>query len=151
GTSDHAAVYAKYLIEVATGLPVCLAASSVFTLYGARLRLDDALVLGISQSGRAGDACEIIQINREAGRLTACITNQPHSALAQAAEHVISCEAGEEKSLPATKTYTTSLAAVAAFVAQLAPDPELCDALRGVPALMSEVLRAEPEIEARVA
>src|SRR5437763_2904579 len=89
GTSDHAAVYAKYLIEIATGLPVCLAASSVFTLYGARLRLEDALVLGISQSGRAGDACDIVQLSRDAGRLTACITNHPQSDLARAAEHVI--------------------------------------------------------------
>src|SRR5262245_37834791 len=69
GTSDHAAVYAKYLAEIVTGLPVCLAAPSVFTLYGARLRLDDSLVLGISQSGAAADATEILEVNRKAGRL----------------------------------------------------------------------------------
>src|SRR5262249_15484039 len=137
--------------EIVTGLPVCLAAASVFTLYDARLALDDALVLGISQSGRAGDACDVVKVNRDAGRLTACITNHPGSLLGQAAEYVISCEAGEEKSLPATKTYTTSLAAVAAFAARFAEEGSLSAALREVPAAMAAAVATEPEIEARVA
>src|SRR5687767_10063957 len=59
GTSDHAAVYAKYLAEIVAGIPVALAAPSVFTLYDARVRMDRALVLGISQSGKAADAIEV--------------------------------------------------------------------------------------------
>src|SRR5215208_3420309 len=61
GTSDHAAVFAKYLIEIETGVPVGLAAPSVVTLYGSRLRLENALVLGISQSGEAADAIEVLR------------------------------------------------------------------------------------------
>src|SRR5687768_616211 len=112
GTSDHAAVFAKYLLEIETGIPVGLAAPSEVTLYGARLRLDGALVLGISQSGEAADAIEVLQAARGAGHLTACVTNNARSSMAQAAEFVIDCRAGVEQSLPATKSYTTSLAAL---------------------------------------
>src|SRR6476646_9942438 len=87
GTSDHAAILAKYLFEIELGLPVCLAAPSVFTLYDARVRLDRALVLGISQSGEAADAIEVMRRAREQGILTACITNHPGSRMAQAAEY----------------------------------------------------------------
>src|SRR5256885_17030315 len=73
GTSDHAAILAKYLFEIELGLPVCLAAPSVFTLYEAPVRLDHALVLGISQSGEAADADEILRLARQRGILTACI------------------------------------------------------------------------------
>src|SRR5712692_7868965 len=75
GTSDHAAILAKYLFEIELGLPVCLAAPSVFTLYDAPVHLDRALVLGISQSGEAADAIEVMRRARERGVLTACITN----------------------------------------------------------------------------
>jgi glucosamine--fructose-6-phosphate aminotransferase (isomerizing) len=150
GTSDHAAVYAKYLAEIVAGTPVCLAAPSVFTLYGAAPRLDNALVLAISQSGEAVDARAILERARAAGQLTACITNNAGSPLAAAAEHVIDCGAGEEKSLPATKTYTTSLAAVAALVAELAGEARLREELRAVPGWMEAVLESEAVIAPRV-
>jgi glucosamine--fructose-6-phosphate aminotransferase (isomerizing) len=150
GTSDHAAVYAKYLFEITTGLPVCLAAPSVFTLYGAELRLEKALILGISQSGAAADAGEILQTNRRLGRLTACITNHPDSPMGAAAEYVIDCRAGEERSLPATKTYTASLAAVASLAAEYARDGSLAGALRGVPTWLREVIGTGPGIACRV-
>jgi glucosamine--fructose-6-phosphate aminotransferase (isomerizing) len=150
GTSDHAAVYAKYLVEIVTGLPVCLAAPSVFSLYGARLRLDDALILGISQSGAAADTRTILEVNREAGRLTACITNHPDSPMARAAEHVLNCNVGEERSLPATKTYTASLAAVAALVAEYAAEAELAAGLQGVPEWIEAVLQEEEQVADRV-
>src|SRR5947209_20613437 len=73
GTSDHAAVYAKYLSEIVAGLPAALAAPSVFTLYRAEVRLDHALVLGISQSGKAADAIEVLKRARAAGQLTGCV------------------------------------------------------------------------------
>src|SRR5437879_2124145 len=99
GTSDHAAVFAKYLIEIETGIPVGLAAPSVVTLYGAQLKLERALVLGISQSGEAADAIEVLRSARQVGSLTACLTNSPGSQMAQAAEFAIHCHAGEERSL----------------------------------------------------
>src|SRR5437867_11157103 len=83
GTSDHAAILARYLFEIELGLPVCLAAPSVFTLYDAPVRLDRALVLGISQSGEAADANEVLRRARERGVLTACITNHDTSTMAR--------------------------------------------------------------------
>jgi len=149
GTSDHAAVYAKYLAEIVAGLPAALAAPSVFTLYGGRPRLDHALVLGISQSGRAADAIEVLRQARSGGQLTACITNDAASEMAQTAEFDLCCRAGLERSLPATKTYTTSLALVCALVAHLADRPDLLDELRRVPDLVREALALEARIGAQ--
>jgi len=146
GTSDHAAIYAKYLGEIVTGLPVALAAASVFTLYNARVRLDSALVLGISQSGKAADANEVLRRAREDGRLTGCITNDPDSVMAATAEYPLFCRAGVEKSLPATKTYTTSLAVVYALIACLAERPDLLDDLKRIPELVSNALAREEEV-----
>src|SRR5918993_143133 len=75
-------------------LPVCLAAPSVFTLYKAPVRLDRALVLGISQSGEAADAIEILRQARQRGVLTACITNSPDASMAAAVEFPLLCHAG---------------------------------------------------------
>jgi glutamine---fructose-6-phosphate transaminase (isomerizing) len=147
GTSDHAAVFAKYLIEIETGLPVGLAAASEVTLYGARLKLKDALVLGISQSGEAEDVIEVLQMAREAGGLTAAITNNPASKLAGAAEYAIDCRAGKERSLPATKSYTTSLAALTLLVCGMGARPELRAALDRVPGWIRQVLTLESLVE----
>src|SRR5437868_15429623 len=84
GTSDHAAILAKYLFEIELGVPVCLAAPSVFTLYDAPVRLDRALVLGISQSGEAADANEVLRRAREQGVLTDCITNHVRTTMDRA-------------------------------------------------------------------
>jgi glutamine---fructose-6-phosphate transaminase (isomerizing) len=140
GTSDHAGILAKYLFEIELGLPVCLAAPSVFTLYEAPVRLGRALVLGISQSGEAADVSEIVQRARDRGVLTACITNHPGSRLAGAAEYPLLCHAGEEQSLPATKTYTTSLALLYRLAAAMGARTELSAALEAAPAAMEAAL-----------
>ena len=114
GTSDNAALYGKYLLEIQHGLPVAQAAPSVFTLYEAVPHLgENALVLGISQSGAAPDVIEVIKRARESGALTAAITNTDESPLAQAAEFSLKIGAGEEIGVAATKTYTGSLALLA--------------------------------------
>jgi glutamine---fructose-6-phosphate transaminase (isomerizing) len=125
GTSDHAAVYAKYLFEIVAGLPVSLAAPSVYTLYDARPRLGNSLVLGISQSGQGSDVIQVLSTARSAGALTACITNSGLSPLTQVSDHVLLCHAGEERSVAATKTYTTALAVVALLVFSLADRKDL--------------------------
>jgi glucosamine--fructose-6-phosphate aminotransferase (isomerizing) len=149
GTSDHAAVYAKYLSEIVAGLPTALAAPSVFTLYEANVRLNHALVLGISQSGKAADAIEVLRRARAAGQLTGCVTNDDESPMAQAAEFPLCCRAGLERSLPATKTYTTSLALVFALVSALAGRPEMLADLHRTPEWVSQVLATEAEIADR--
>lgn len=143
GTSDHAAVYLKYLAEICAGIPGALAAPSVFTLYKSLPRLERALVLGISQSGRAADAIEVLTRCREAGHLTACITNESDSPMAAAAEYPLFCSAGPERSLPATKTYTTSLALACLLAAELGDEGELKRQLAAVPGLMETVLSSE--------
>jgi glucosamine--fructose-6-phosphate aminotransferase (isomerizing) len=150
GTSDNAATYAKYLFEIVAGVPVSLAAPSVYTLYDARVRLDNTLVMGISQSGQGTDVVQVLSSARSAGALTACITNYPESPLAKVSDHVFLCHAGEEKSVAATKTYTTALAVVAQIVGMYADRRDLLELLGQVPKRMREALGVEETIRESV-
>ncbi len=122
GTSDNAGIYAKYLFAAHNGLPVALTTPSLFTLYRRPPRLRHVLVLGISQSGQSVDIVEVIQEANRQGALTAAITNAPDSPLAQAAQFTLDLNAGPEKAVAATKTYTTSLVMLALLSATLAQD-----------------------------
>ncbi|MCX8053462.1 MAG: SIS domain-containing protein [Armatimonadetes bacterium] len=147
GTSDNAAVYGKYLLEINNGYLVALADPSVFTLYSARLRMDKALVIGISQSGQAADVTEYLEQSKRFGAMTVDITNDPGSTLAKVAHHTICCHAGEEKSVAATKTYTSTLAALYLLSAFLAEADSCVDEL----IKCTEAMRAAFEIEHYVA
>jgi glucosamine--fructose-6-phosphate aminotransferase (isomerizing) len=109
GTSDNAAQFGRYLLEVTTGIPVSLAAPAIYTLYNARVDYRDALVVALSQSGESTDTNLVLARAREQGALTMGITNEPNSTLARLAEHVFLVRAGKEKSVAATKTYTGQL------------------------------------------
>jgi glucosamine--fructose-6-phosphate aminotransferase (isomerizing) len=109
GTSDNAAQFGRYLIEITTGIPVSLAAPSVITLYQRCLDLRDTLVVGISQSGESTDTNAVLAAARERGAVTVGITNEPRSAMARIAAHTLLVRAGKEKSVAATKTYTGQL------------------------------------------
>ncbi len=109
GTSDNAAQFARYLLEITTGIPVSLAAPSIFTLYGAKVHMEDAMVVAISQSGESTDTNFVLERAREQGALTIGITNEPSSSLARLAGHVFLVRAGRERSVAATKTYTGQL------------------------------------------
>jgi glucosamine--fructose-6-phosphate aminotransferase (isomerizing) len=109
GTSDHAALYAKYLIEVELGLPCGLVSLSTMTGYAARPHLDDVLWVAISQSGGSPDLVESTRAAREGGALTVALTNAPGSALAAAADVHVDVQAGPERSVAATKSYTAEL------------------------------------------
>lgn len=113
GTSDHAAIYAQYVLAVRNGLTAALAAPSAISLFGGRPRMDRALVVGISQSGRSPDIVAVVAEADRQGALTLAITNDTTSPLAAVAEHVLDLAAGEERAVAATKTYTAELAAVA--------------------------------------
>jgi glucosamine--fructose-6-phosphate aminotransferase (isomerizing) len=120
GTSDHAAIYGQYLLGVVNRLPVALAAPSILSLYGVEPRFGRALVIGISQSGSSPDVVGIVAAGRRQGVPTLAITNDPSSPLADAAEFVIDLAAGPERAIAATKTYTTSLLALARLSMALA-------------------------------
>jgi glucosamine--fructose-6-phosphate aminotransferase (isomerizing) len=112
GTSDNAALYAKYLVETAIGLPAGLASPSSMTLYGARPDLRNVLVIAVSQSGGSPDLSETVQAARAGGALTLAVTNAPGSPLAAAAALHVDVGAGDERAVPATKTYTAQLLAL---------------------------------------
>jgi glucosamine--fructose-6-phosphate aminotransferase (isomerizing) len=151
GTSDHAAIYAQYVLGIRHGLSVGLGTPSVISLYGAEPRLDRSLVIGISQSGASPDVVGVVTAGRRQGAPTLAITNDPASPLAEAAETTIDLAAGPELAVAATKTYTTELLAVAALSAALRDDPSDRQALDAIPDALASVLALEPEIIAMAA
>ena len=122
GSSDNAARYAQHVLGRLCGLPVGLATPSLHTVYDAPMRYVDGLVVGISQSGASPDVVAVLAAARAQGCVTVAITNEPGSPMGRAATHVIALQTGVEASVAATKTYTTSLAAVAALAAGIADD-----------------------------
>ncbi|MFQ5420660.1 MAG: SIS domain-containing protein [Anaerolineae bacterium] len=146
GTSDNAARYAKYVMGALNGLPVALAAPSLFSVYRQPPQMAQALVLGISQSGQSPDIVAVLAEARRQGALTAVITNQPDSPLAQQGDFVIPLHAGEERAVAATKTYTGELAAMALLAASLNGDSSLRAELRQIPAQMAQTLAVGAEI-----
>ncbi|MFR9728546.1 SIS domain-containing protein [Saccharopolyspora sp. MS10] len=112
GSSDHAALYAKYLIEVLLQLPAGLVSPSTTTLYGARPDLSDVLLLTVSQSGGSPDLIEVTDSARRRGATTVAITNTPGSALNSTAELAVDVRAGREQAVAATKTYSATLLAL---------------------------------------
>jgi len=112
GTSDHAAIYAKYLIETTLGLPCGLASMSTFTAYRAQARYENTLWIAISQSGGSPDLIQSTQRAAHCGATTLAITNSPDSPLASTSQMSISIEAGTERAVAATKSYTASLQAI---------------------------------------
>jgi glucosamine--fructose-6-phosphate aminotransferase (isomerizing) len=150
GTSDNAARYAKYLLGAINGLPVALATPSLFSIYQQPPRFKDALVLGISQSGKSPDIVAVLQEAKRQQALTATITNFPGSALGQAAEHVIDLHAGQEQSIAATKTYTSELTAIAKLSVSLKGDLRLSSELARIPEQVSKTLSLDTEIRRTV-
>jgi glucosamine--fructose-6-phosphate aminotransferase (isomerizing) len=143
GTSDHAALYAQYILGARNGLLVAPAAPSLVSLYGAPPRLCNALVIGISQSGRSPDVVAVLAESRRQGALTVAITNDPASELAASAEYLVELEAGEERAVAATKTYLAEIAVIAMLSAALSGDEASQDELRAIPAALEAALEQE--------
>jgi glucosamine--fructose-6-phosphate aminotransferase (isomerizing) len=147
GSSDHAALYAKYLFGRRNRMLVSLAAPSLFTHYKSPPRLDGQCVFGISQSGSAPDVIAVIEEAVRQGALTIALTNDAESKLANAADLVIPLGAGTEQSVPASKTYTASLLALAMLSQSLDPEPAFEAALTRVPRALDEALTREAELD----
>lgn len=145
GTSDNAALFGRYLLEITTGIPVSSAAPSIFTIYGAELKFEDTLVVGISQSGESIDTNLVVEHARSRGALTVGITNEPKSSLAKIAEHVFLVRAGKEKSVAATKTYTGQLMLLYLLAHALGAPIQL-RALEQMPEWTAQVLKLEQQI-----
>jgi glutamine---fructose-6-phosphate transaminase (isomerizing) len=133
GSSSNAARYAQYLLGRAHRVPVAFATPSLFTLYEQPPRLQGALVIGISQSGKSPDVVEVVEEAKRQGRPTIALTNAPSSPLGLAADGVLKLEAGDEKAVAATKTYVNSLGAVALLFAATTGDARAFAELERVP------------------
>ncbi|HTO68788.1 MAG TPA: SIS domain-containing protein [Myxococcota bacterium] len=141
GSSDHAAVYAKYAFGARLGVPIALAAPSLITLYERAPRFDRWIALGISQSGASPDVVRVIAEAREQGSATVAITDRADSALARVAEHVVPLGIGGERAIAATGSFTTTLFALAHLVSGWNGEED--PALEGVPELALHALGVE--------
>ena len=138
GSSDHAATYARYLIETRTGLLASSAAPSVSSLYATKADLESVLFLAISQSGASPDLLAAARAARDAGALVVALVNAEESPLARAASHSIPLRAGLESSVAATKSYIASLTAIVQLVGSWTQDDELRAALEGAPEQLAQ-------------
>jgi glucosamine--fructose-6-phosphate aminotransferase (isomerizing) len=148
GTSDNAGRYAQYLLGAMNGLSVGLATPSLYSIYNRPPRLDHALVIGISQSGKSPDIVSVLAEARRQGALTAVLTNHADSPLAAEGDIVFDLRAGQERAVAATKTYTAELAAVALISATLAGSAEMRTDLARLPEAMRRTLGMEAAIAA---
>ncbi|GGN06367.1 sugar aminotransferase [Thermus composti] len=141
GSSAHAALFAKYLLEARLEWPVLSLAPSVLTLYRARPKVPyPALLLAFSQSGESPDLLEAVQAYRRAGVLTVALVNREESPLARAAEVVLPLHAGEEKAVAATKSFLAMLAATVHLLAHLLEEPRLRERLPALPEALHRAL-----------
>jgi glucosamine--fructose-6-phosphate aminotransferase (isomerizing) len=140
GTSDNAGRYANYLWGAHNRIPLALATPSLFTYYQSPPRLNGALVVAVSQSGQSPDIVSVLEEGRRQNCLTLAITNVPDSPLAHAADFVLDIQAGPEKAVAATKTYTAELMAVAMISASLNNSEERWNELASVPRWAEQAL-----------
>ncbi len=140
GTSDHACVYAQYLFGIVMGIPCTLGTPSIFTQYGTDIKFNNSLVIGVSQSGRAEDVNYVLDSAKKQGMPTLAITNYEDSLLAKTAKYHLFCNAGEEKSIAATKTFTAQMYLLALLCAKWSQNNELANALNAIPVQFEEAL-----------
>ena len=150
GSSDHAATFAKYLIETRLGISTSSAAPSVSSVYGTLSKVDGALFIAISQSGRSPDLLSAVATARDGGAFVLALVNDMASPLADAADDALPLLAGPEISVAATKSYIAALAAVIGLVAAWSRDEELATGLREAPALLGRAWEQDwsPLVEA---
>lgn len=143
GSSDHAATYLKYAIELTAQTPVASIGPSVSSIYGANLKLRKTACIGISQSGQSPDIVSMIKTARKNGSLAIALTNTVQSPLAEISDYTIDIHAGVEKSVAATKTFITSVVSGLMLLAYWQEDDALLSALDKLPELARKALGTE--------
>lgn len=138
GSSDHAATFAKYLFETQLGLVTASASPSIGSVYAVTPRLEDALFIAISQSGRSPDLLRNAELARASGACVVALVNAPDSPLGEIADHLIPLRAGPETSVAATKSYLCSLSALLQVAAAWSEDAALAAALDRLPRALRE-------------
>lgn len=143
GSSDHAASFLKYAIELTAGIPVASIGPSIVSIYGRELRLGRSAALAISQSGQSPDIVAMAASARRGGALTLAITNTPDSPLAEATDLTVDLRAGIEQSVAATKTFVTSIVAGLAVLADWQEDGALLAALSDLPESLERAIACD--------
>ena len=144
GSSDNASLFGRYLLEVTVGIPVSLAAPSVYTLYNAKINLSRALVIGVSQSGEGADINQVLESAKASGAYTLGITNEADSTMARLADEALLIHAGREKSVAATKTYTGQMLHFYMLAHELAENKLQFER---IPGYTAQALELKPKVE----
>ena len=145
GSSDNAALFGRYLLEITTGIPVSLSAPSVHTLYRARLKLKRALVIGVSQSGEGEDINQVLENARHGGAYTLGITNEPNSSMVSFVDETLLMHGGRERSVAATKTFTGQMLLFYMLAAALADNPPSWS-YDAIPEFANRALEQQPAV-----
>lgn len=145
GSSDNAALFGRYLLEITTGIPVSLSAPSVHTIYNAKLRFDHALVVGVSQSGEGEDINRVLENARQCGAYTVGITNEPDSSMTTLVDQTLLTHGGRERSVAATKTFTGQMLLFYMLAAELS-DQQSSITYEAIPEFVSKALEQKPAI-----
>lgn len=143
GSSDHAASFLKYAIELTASRPVASIGPSIKSIYGRELKLAGCAAIGISQSGKSPDIVAMMQSARRNGALTIALTNTAGSALAEASDLPIGLAAGVEQSVAATKSFVSSVVAGLSILGHWTGDATLLGALERLPDLLGEATRTD--------
>jgi glutamine---fructose-6-phosphate transaminase (isomerizing) len=141
GSSDNAAIFARYAIEISCRLPVMIAAPSLISIYQAPTDYQDFVAVAISQSGETPEIVTVLKRLQERGAMGVAITNQDESPLAVLADIVVGLGAGEERAVPATKTFTAQLAVLCFLAEALGTPPWVSDDWEQLPRVVEAVLR----------
>jgi glucosamine--fructose-6-phosphate aminotransferase (isomerizing) len=145
GSSDNAALFGRYLLEITTGIPVSLSAPSVHTLYRSKLNLKRALVIGVSQSGEGEDINRVLENARACGAFTIGMTNEPTSSMVKLVDETLLMHGGRERSVAATKTFTGQMLLFYMLSSALAKDGRAID-YQSIPDLAERALEQKPAI-----
>ena len=145
GSSDNAALFGRYLLEIVTGVPVSLSAPSVHTIYGAKLKLDHAVVVGVSQSGEGEDINRVLENAREGGAYTVGITNEANSTMTGLVDETLLTHGGKERSVAATKTFTGQMLLFYMLAAELA-SAALPFSYDAIPGYVAQTLEQKPAV-----
>ncbi|NMP30273.1 SIS domain-containing protein [Thalassotalea sp. M1531] len=140
GSSDHAGVFGKYLIEIEAGVPVSSAAPSVASVYGKQLNLSGAMVIVISQSGRSPDIIAQAEMAKKAGAYCVALVNDETSPLAQVVDDFVPLKAGAEISVAATKSYLSTLSALLQLTAYWTQNQSLISSLKRLPNVLQNMV-----------
>lgn len=147
GSSDHAGVFAKYLIEIELGIQVSSSAPSVLSIYKKNVNLENALVIFLSQSGRSPDILKQVKMAKSSGAYCIAIVNDETSPLAELVDAVLPVSAGQEKAVAATKSYLLTLSALLQLTAYWAKNTDLQNALETLPDFMKLTIKSSNQLE----